>query len=310
MTDTPSVRPRIVINCIYYAVAISFFLYVFYYYWTSVGGPTLLALTLIPITFVLFTLQALRDERSLSASAALRELRHRGGLLRLLAAPSPTTCTPNTRRSAPRVPGCGTPPTSSSVRVMTALVMEYARKRHMPLFVLNIVLILYAVYGYMVPGMFHHAGLSWERVRHRHEHRNGDRHLLQPAAARAHRGRFVPAGPEPADRLRLHRFAFARDQAGRHPLPARAAAVGGDRLDVRRHRQRQRRSQCHHHWLGHHSRHDRRRHAAGDRGGDRVGLVAGRAVHAAGDGDLRLPDGRVPGQGLFRRGGARAGCRP
>ena len=42
--------------------------------------------------------------------------------------------------------------------------MEYARKRHMPLFVLNIVLILYAVYGYVVPGMFYHAGLSWWRV--------------------------------------------------------------------------------------------------------------------------------------------------
>ena len=34
----------------------------------------------------------------------------------------------------------------------------------MPLFILNIVLILYAVYGYMVPGMFYHAGLSWQRV--------------------------------------------------------------------------------------------------------------------------------------------------
>ena len=47
---------------------------------------------------------------------------------------------------------------------MTALVMEYSRKRHMPLFVINIVLIVYAVYGYMVPGMFYHAGLSWWRV--------------------------------------------------------------------------------------------------------------------------------------------------
>jgi TRAP transporter 4TM/12TM fusion protein len=47
---------------------------------------------------------------------------------------------------------------------MTLLIMEYARKRHMPLFVLNIVLILYAVYGYMVPGMFYHAGLNWGRV--------------------------------------------------------------------------------------------------------------------------------------------------
>ena len=34
----------------------------------------------------------------------------------------------------------------------------------MPLFVLNLLLILYAVYGYLVPGMFSHAGLSWWRV--------------------------------------------------------------------------------------------------------------------------------------------------
>src|SRR4029077_15359605 len=48
--------------------------------------------------------------------------------------------------------------------LMTLLVLEYSRKRHMPLFVLNIILMLYAVYGYIVPGMFYHAGLSWGRV--------------------------------------------------------------------------------------------------------------------------------------------------
>ncbi len=48
--------------------------------------------------------------------------------------------------------------------LMTVLVLEYSRKRHMPLFVLNILLIFYAVYGYVVPGMFYHSGLSWWRV--------------------------------------------------------------------------------------------------------------------------------------------------
>ena len=33
----------------------------FYYYWTSEGGPMVLAMTMVPITFVLFTLQALRQ---------------------------------------------------------------------------------------------------------------------------------------------------------------------------------------------------------------------------------------------------------
>ena len=48
--------------------------------------------------------------------------------------------------------------------LMAALIMEYARKRYFVLFVLNIVLILYAVYGWLVPGMFRHPGLSWTRV--------------------------------------------------------------------------------------------------------------------------------------------------
>ena len=34
----------------------------------------------------------------------------------------------------------------------------------MPLFILNIVLVLYAVYGYLVPGLFYHAGLPWSRI--------------------------------------------------------------------------------------------------------------------------------------------------
>ena len=47
---------------------------------------------------------------------------------------------------------------------MALLTIEYARKRHMPLFILNIVLVLYAVYGYLVPGHFYHAGLPWSRI--------------------------------------------------------------------------------------------------------------------------------------------------
>ena len=152
---------------------------------------------------------------------------------------------------------------------MTLLVLEYSRKRHMPLFVLNIMLILYAVYGYVVPGMFYHAGLSWQRVvtAMSVEIATGVFSNL-PQIALTVIGAFLLV-LSTLQRLRLHRIAAARDQARRDPLAARAAAVGGDRLDVRRHGERQRRRQRHHHRLGHHSRHDRRRHAARDRGGDR-----------------------------------------
>ena len=90
--------------------------------------------------------------------------------------------------------------------LMAVLVMEYARKRHMPLFVLNIVLILYAVYGYVVPGMFYHAGLSWTRVvtAMSVETTTGVFSNLPQIALT--RDRRVPAGAERAERLRLHRI--------------------------------------------------------------------------------------------------------
>ena len=63
MTDTSiASRPPIILNCLYYGAAIGFSLYIFHYYWTGSGGSTELALTLIPITFVLFTLQLLRSD--------------------------------------------------------------------------------------------------------------------------------------------------------------------------------------------------------------------------------------------------------
>ena len=48
-------------TCIYYVSRDFFFIYLFNYFWTSEGGPTLLAMTLVPITYVLFVLQALRE---------------------------------------------------------------------------------------------------------------------------------------------------------------------------------------------------------------------------------------------------------
>src|SRR3954452_2471508 len=61
MTVPPTRRPRVVIDCAYYAVAIFFFIYLFVYFWTGEGGPTLLAMTLVPVTYILFILNSLRE---------------------------------------------------------------------------------------------------------------------------------------------------------------------------------------------------------------------------------------------------------
>ncbi len=151
---------------------------------------------------------------------------------------------------------------------MALLVMEYARKRHMPLFVLNIVLILYAVYGWVVPGMFYHAGLSWGRIvtAMSVETTTGVFSNL-PQIALTVIGSFLLV-LSVLNGYRLHRLALARNQAGRGPFAACAPAVRGGRIDVRRHHQRQRGGERDHHRVGHHPGDDRRRYAARDRRGD------------------------------------------
>ena len=202
---TTLIRPRIVLDCIYYAVAISFS-FILLLFLDQRGRPDPAGDDAGSGHLRPVRLQALRENDLYPAPAAARELRHRCGLHRAVRSPSPTTCTPNTTRSAPSAPATGIRPICHGRRDDGA-GLEYSRKRHMPLFVLNIVLILYAVYGYVVPGMFHHAGPELGARRHRHERRDHDRRVLQPAADRAHGDRRVPAGAEHAERLRLHRIA-------------------------------------------------------------------------------------------------------
>ncbi|MGB0086531.1 MAG: TRAP transporter fused permease subunit [Rhodomicrobiaceae bacterium] len=164
MTETtPQWRPPLVLNVINYAVGTAFLVYMVYYYWTGLGGSTLLAMTMVPITYVLFTVQALRQNElypklPMAANYLIAAVYC---LFSLYCAYYMNTnyIALGTERSgmwdtADEVVGGG----------MALLIIEYARKRHVPLFILNIVLALYAVYGYMVPGMFYHAGLSWHRV--------------------------------------------------------------------------------------------------------------------------------------------------
>jgi TRAP transporter 4TM/12TM fusion protein len=158
----PERRP-VVIDCFYYAVSISFFVAIFYYYWTGDGGPTLLAMTLIPVVFVLYTLQCLRTNDLYPALPPVANY-----LIALVYCTFSFYCAyyMNTEYMALGMERAGAWNTTDLVMGggMAILIMEYARRRHMPLFILNILLILYAVYGNWVPGMFYHAGLSWQRI--------------------------------------------------------------------------------------------------------------------------------------------------
>ncbi|HEX6319814.1 MAG TPA: TRAP transporter fused permease subunit [Burkholderiales bacterium] len=148
---------------LYYLTAAFFFVYLFAYYWTSEGGPTLLAITLVPVTFVLFTLDALRKNELYPRLPAAAN--YALGVL-YIAASIAVAVYMHTEYFEIGTVRAGIWSTTDLAMgaLMALLIMEYARKRYMALFILNIVLILYAVYGWAVPGMFNHPGLSWERI--------------------------------------------------------------------------------------------------------------------------------------------------
>jgi len=163
MTAAPASRARIVLDVLYYVVAIGFFLALFSYFWTSEGGPTLLAMRMVPITFVLFVLSALRENDLYPALSPAAN-----GVIAAvyIACALAVAWYMNAQYYEIGTSRAGDWNTTDMFMggVMTLLVLEYSRRRHMPLFVLNILLLLYAVYGYVVPGIFHHGGLSWTRV--------------------------------------------------------------------------------------------------------------------------------------------------
>jgi TRAP transporter 4TM/12TM fusion protein len=147
----------------YYLVAVFFFVYLFAYYSTSQGGPALLAFALVPVTFILYTLEALRKDELYPSLPVLANLLI-GAAYCVVSIVVAVYMVANYDEIGTVRAGFWNATDIAMGAVMVLLIMEYARKRHLVLFVLNILLILYAVYGRVVPGMFFHPGLSWERV--------------------------------------------------------------------------------------------------------------------------------------------------
>ncbi|MGH6771522.1 MAG: TRAP transporter permease [Xanthobacteraceae bacterium] len=163
MSSASPPHVRTTVTALYYLTAIGFFLVLLNYYVSGEGGPTVLAVMLVPVTFVLFVLDGLRKDE-LYRNLGWLPNHVIGGLLIALAIVSGLYV--HIEFFDIRTVRAGFWNTTDLLMggIMVLLIMEYTRKRHFVLFVLNIVLMLYAVYGWVVPGMFHHPGLSWERV--------------------------------------------------------------------------------------------------------------------------------------------------
>jgi TRAP transporter 4TM/12TM fusion protein len=165
MTDTAgsSVRPHIAVEWAYFLTAAFFFAYLLVYYWTGEGGPVLLAFALVPVTFILYTLDALRKNELYPRLPVVVNYII-GGIYIIISIVVAVYMYVEYEMIGTVRAGMWNTMDLTIGALMAVLVMEYARKRYFALFVLNVILILYAVYGAVVPGMFYHPGLSWERI--------------------------------------------------------------------------------------------------------------------------------------------------
>ena len=165
MTAAPAspAWPRVVADWLYYLTAVAFFVYLFGYYWTALGGPTLLAITLVPVTFVLFTLDELRKGELYPRLPVLASFAIGMVYIALSLAVAAYMHLEYEAIGTVRA-GFWNRTDLTMGGIMVLLILEYSRRRYLPLFIANILLMLYAVYGSLVPGMFFHPGLTWERI--------------------------------------------------------------------------------------------------------------------------------------------------
>jgi TRAP transporter 4TM/12TM fusion protein len=161
--DAPRSSSKTVIAVIYYAAACAFFAYLFSYYMTGTGGPSLLAVTMVPIAFVIYVLESLRKDTFYPALGALPNYLIATVYIALSVTVAFYMNTEFEEIGTVRA-GFWNTPDMVFGGLMVLLILEFARKQFIALFIINIILILYCVYGWAVPGMFNHPGLDWERV--------------------------------------------------------------------------------------------------------------------------------------------------
>ena len=160
-SPAPAPRQHPIANGLYLLTAVSFFVYLFVYYWTAEGGPVLLAL--VPVTFVLMTLDDVRKEDLYPRLPPIVNYLIAAVYIVISLAVALYMFIEYEEIGTVRA-GMWSTSDLTMGSLMALLILEYTRRRHIALFVLNVLLILYAVYGSVVPGMFFHPGLSWERI--------------------------------------------------------------------------------------------------------------------------------------------------
>ncbi len=150
-----------VLGRIYIVVSLIFLASLIYYYYTGVGGPLRLAIVMVPYAFILHVLDSLRRNQ---LYPRLGRLNYPIAVAYIVLALSSSIYIYTEFNNLVGV-RFGSYNLYDIIfgTIAFLLVLEYSRRRHLALFILNIFLFLYALYGFL-PGPFQHPGLPLSRV--------------------------------------------------------------------------------------------------------------------------------------------------
>lgn len=152
-----------IIEFFYFAYGLFFVVYLLRYLFTGARGPTLLAVVLIPVAYSIVTLSQLRKGSFYPGLPAMMQY-FLAFVFIVLSALSSIYMSSNFDQIRIVRLGIWNNLDYFFGTIPVILIFEYSFRKYLPILIINVFLILYAVYGYYVPGMFYHPGLTWRRV--------------------------------------------------------------------------------------------------------------------------------------------------
>ncbi|MFW6114972.1 MAG: TRAP transporter fused permease subunit [Thermodesulfobacteriota bacterium] len=135
-----------------------------HYFTTGIGGTMLLAVTVVPIAYIMYILNSLAGGVLLYPRLGLKINIAIAGLYIAMCIFSIIYMRVEYEALIYLRAGFFNTLDKIVAVMMLGLILEYTRREHILLLYLILFLMLYSVYGWIFPGIFGHPGVSWTRV--------------------------------------------------------------------------------------------------------------------------------------------------
>ena len=154
---------KFIVSC-YLITTIVYLAFSLHYFTTGLGGTMLLAITLVPLAYVLWILNSFVTGELPYPRLGLKPNIAIAGLYIAMCIFSIIYMRVEFDALIYDRAGFYNTPDKIVGAMMFGLVLEYTRREHITLFYLILFLMFYSVYGSIFPGILGHPGISWSRV--------------------------------------------------------------------------------------------------------------------------------------------------